>query len=33
MGDMLYAYKFWLGSIKERGHLGDPGIDGRVISK
>jgi len=22
---------FWWGNLRERGHLGDPGIDGRVI--
>jgi len=26
------AYKgFWLGNVKERDHLGDPGVDGRII--
>ena len=23
--------KFWLGNLKERNHLGDPGVDGRII--
>jgi hypothetical protein len=22
---------FWCGNIKERGHFGDPGLDGRII--
>ena len=22
---------FWLGNMRERDHLGDPGIDGRII--
>jgi hypothetical protein len=22
---------YWLGNLKERGYLGDPGVDGRII--
>jgi hypothetical protein len=22
---------FWWGNLRERGHLGDPGVDGRII--
>jgi hypothetical protein len=26
------VYKgFWWGNLRERGHLGDPGVDGRII--
>jgi hypothetical protein len=24
---------FWWGNLRERGHLGDPGVDGRIIFK
>jgi hypothetical protein len=24
---------FWWGNLKERAHLGDPGLDGRIILK
>ena len=24
---------FWWGNLTERGHLGDPGVDGRIIIK
>jgi hypothetical protein len=22
---------FWWGNLRERGHLGDPGVDGRIV--
>jgi hypothetical protein len=25
------AYRFWWGNLRERGHLEDPGVDGRII--
>jgi hypothetical protein len=37
MGGACSAYRgeaytgFWLGNLRERDHLGDPGIDGRII--
>jgi len=30
MGDGRGVYKVWWGNLKERGHLGDPGVDGRT---
>jgi len=26
-----YAYRFWWGNLRERDHLEDPGVDGRLI--
>jgi len=37
MGVACSAYRgeaytgFWLGNLREREHLGDPGVDGRII--
>jgi len=25
------VYRFWWGNLREGGHLGDPGVDGRII--
>jgi hypothetical protein len=31
---IILAYTgFWWGNLRERDHLGDPGVDGRVILK
>jgi hypothetical protein len=31
MGERRSVYKVWWGNLRERSHLGDPGIDGRII--
>jgi len=31
MGDKRAYTGFWWGNLKERDHLGDPGVDGRII--
>jgi len=31
MGDRKGVYTVWWGNLRERGHLGDPGLDGRII--
>jgi len=31
--DSRHAYRVWWGNMKERGHLGDTGVDGRIILK
>jgi len=31
MGERRGVYRFWCGNLKERGHLQDPGVDGRII--
>jgi len=30
MGERMGAYKFWWGNLRERSHLEDPGLDGRI---
>jgi len=27
------VYRVWCGNLRERAHLGDPGVDGRIILK
>jgi len=31
MGERRVVYRFWWGNMKERDHLGGPGIYGRII--
>jgi hypothetical protein len=31
MGERRGVYRFWWGNLKERDHLEDPGVDGRII--
>jgi len=31
MGERICVYRFWWGNLKEKDHLEDPGIDGRII--
>jgi len=31
MGHRRVARRFWWGDLRERDHLGDPGVDGRII--
>ena len=31
MGEWRDVYRVWCGNLRERHHLGDPGIDGRII--
>jgi hypothetical protein len=31
MGEKKGAYRIWCGDLREGDHLGDPGIDGRII--
>ena len=31
MGEWRGVYRVWCGNLRERDHLGDPGIDGRII--
>jgi hypothetical protein len=30
-GEERGVYRFWWGNLRERGHCGDPGIEGRII--
>ena len=31
LGESKGAYRFWCGKLSERGHLEEPGVDGRII--
>jgi hypothetical protein len=31
MGERRDYTEFWWGNLRERDHLGDPGVDGRII--
>jgi len=31
IGERRGVYSFWCGNLRERDHLGDPGVDGRII--
>jgi len=31
LGERRDEYRIWWGNLRERDHLGDPGIDGRII--
>ena len=31
MGEKRGVYRIWWGNLRERDHLGDPGVDGRII--
>jgi hypothetical protein len=31
MGEKKDVYRVWWGNLKERDHLEDPGVDGRII--
>jgi len=31
MGERICAYRVWVGKVRERDHLEDPGVDGRIL--
>ena len=31
MGERRCVYSIWWGNLRERNHLGDPGIEGKII--
>jgi hypothetical protein len=33
MGEGRGVYRFWWGDLRERNHLEEPGVDGRIILK